>query len=76
MLDVYNSQRKKTGKVIERGAALAKGEYQLAAAAVIINQEKFLITQRLLQSKWAYFGRFQEVRLKQKKQVVPQPLEN
>jgi 8-oxo-dGTP diphosphatase len=46
MLDVYNSQRKKTGKVIERGAALAKGEYQLAAAAVIINQEKFLITQR------------------------------
>jgi 8-oxo-dGTP diphosphatase len=46
MLDIYDSQGKKTGKVIERGAALAKGEYQLAAAAVIINQGKFLITQR------------------------------
>ncbi|MTD41349.1 NUDIX domain-containing protein [Erwinia sp. CPCC 100877] len=46
MIDVYNSQRKKTGKVIQRGAALAKGEYQLAAAAVVVNQGKFLITQR------------------------------
>lgn len=46
--DVYDENRQKTGKIVERGKyTLQKGEYHLAIEAMLINDEgKILISQR------------------------------
>ena len=46
--DVYDENRQKTGKVVERGRELLKrGEYHIAIEALLINDEgKILISQR------------------------------
>lgn len=47
MHDIYDINRKKTGRQFIRGEKLAKGEFQLAASVAIINKEgQCLITRR------------------------------
>lgn len=51
LIDVYNSKKERTGKVVERkrGAFLEKGEYIIAVVCWIINSDgKILLTQRKL----------------------------
>lgn len=50
-LDVYNSKKERTGKIIERipGVTLKKGEYIISVQCWIVNlQGKILLTQRSL----------------------------
>ncbi len=46
--DVYDINRKKTGKIIDRHSneRLNEGEYHLAAEAIIVSKNKILISQR------------------------------
>ncbi|MGX7151067.1 NUDIX hydrolase [Enterococcus ureasiticus] len=47
MLDIYDVNHMKTGKIIQRGEALLEDEFQLAACIVILNHNReFLVTQR------------------------------
>ena len=49
LIDVYNSNKEKTGKVVERkrGASLEKGEYIISVTCWIINKDgRILLTQR------------------------------
>ncbi len=49
LIDVYNSKKEKTGKVVERkrGASLEKGEYIISVTCWIINKDgRILLTQR------------------------------
>ncbi|WP_438758473.1 hypothetical protein [Enterococcus sp. AZ126] len=47
MPDIYDVNRVRIGKVIERGKALLDGEFQLAACIVVLNSNReFLVTQR------------------------------
>ena len=49
LIDVYNSKKEKTGKVIKRnrGASLEKGEYIISVTCWIVNEDgKILLTQR------------------------------
>ena len=49
LIDVYNSKKEKTGKIVERkrGATLDEGEYIISVTCWIINNEgKILLTQR------------------------------
>lgn len=62
-LDVYNIDKKRTGKVIERkqGVTLNKGEYIISVQCWIVNSEgKILLTQRSLNKnnggKWEPTG--------------------
>lgn len=62
-LDVYNIDKKRTGKVIERkqGVTLNKGEYIISVQCWIVNREgKILLTQRSLNKnnggKWEPTG--------------------
>lgn len=62
-LDVYNIDKKRTGKVIERkqGVTLNKGEYMISVQCWIVNREgKILLTQRSLNKnnggKWEPTG--------------------
>ena len=62
-LDVYNTDKKRTGKVIERkqGVTLNKGEYIISVQCWIVNSEgKILLTQRSLNKnnggKWEPTG--------------------
>lgn len=62
-LDVYNIDKKRTGKVIERkqGVTLNKGEYIISVQCWIVNREgKILLTQRSLNKnnggKWENTG--------------------
>lgn len=51
LIDVYNSKKEKTGKIVERkrGATLDEGEYIISVTCWIINNEgKILLTQRKL----------------------------
>ena len=51
LIDVYNSNKEKTGKIVERkrGASLEKGEYIISVTCWIINKDgKILLTQRKL----------------------------
>ena len=51
LIDVYNSKKEKTGKVVERkrGALLEKGEFIISVTCWIINKDgKILLTQRKL----------------------------
>jgi mutator protein MutT len=48
-VDVYNSKKEKTGKIVERkrGSSLEKGEYIISVTCWIINKDgKILLTQR------------------------------
>ena len=62
-LDVYNTEKKRTGKVIERkqGVTLNNGEYIISVQCWIVNSEgKILLTQRSLNKnnggKWEPTG--------------------
>ena len=46
--DVYDKNKKKTGKIIDRHSdeRLNEGEYHLAVEAIIINENKILISRR------------------------------
>lgn len=49
LIDVYNSKKEKTGKIVERkrGASLEKGEYIISVTCWVINKDgKILLTQR------------------------------
>ena len=51
LIDVYNSKKEKTGKIVERkrGTSLEKGEYIISVTCWIINKDgKILLTQRKL----------------------------
>ena len=54
-IDIYDSNRQKTGKIIPRkGATLSEGEYQLYTISICQNWDgKFLITQRVMTKAWA-----------------------
>ena len=54
-IDIYDANRKPTGKTIPReGAFLKEGEFMLYVLAIIENREgKFLITQRSMDKHWA-----------------------
>lgn len=54
-IDVYDSNRKKTGKVVDRSSYLyEENEYMMYVLALIENTDgKFLLTQRSLNKKWA-----------------------
>lgn len=53
-IDIYDSNRQKTGKIIPRkGATLSEGEYQLYTISICQNWDgKFLITQRSSNKEW------------------------
>lgn len=53
--DVYDSAKRKTGKIVPRkGTFLKEGEYQLIVLALIERPDRrFLITRRALNKKWA-----------------------
>ncbi len=55
MIDVYNQNRRKTGKVVDRKSYLyEENEYMMYVLALIENKEgQFLLTQRSLNKKWA-----------------------
>ena len=55
LIDIYDSEGKRTGKVIQRADAfLNEGEYMLYVLGIIQNQDdKFLITRRALDKHWA-----------------------
>lgn len=47
MLDIYDGNREKTGRLFSRGQQLAKGDYQLAASVALINGDcQCLMTRR------------------------------
>ena len=49
LIDVYNSKKEKTGKIVERkrGTSLEKGEYIISVTCWIINKDgRILLTQR------------------------------
>ena len=55
LIDIYDAQRRLTGKTIPRkGAFLAEGEYMLYVLAIIQDAHgRYLITQRALDKHWA-----------------------
>ena len=55
LIDVYDSNRKKTGRVADRRAPLPKGEFMMYVLAILERKSdgKILITRRALDKKWA-----------------------
>lgn len=54
MIDVYDADRKLTGKVLPRSSRLNEGEFMLYVLALIRNPEgQYLVTRRSLTKKWA-----------------------
>lgn len=52
-IDVYDINRRKTGKILERGAKLAPGEYEITIQVIILNsRHQMLIQQRQKTKKW------------------------
>ena len=45
--DVYDKNRKRTGKLHKRGIRMQPGEYNIVCEAWIVSGNKLLVTQRL-----------------------------
>ena len=54
-MDIYDSEKHRTGRVVPRSSFLQAGEYMLYVLALIERPSdgRFLITQRALTKKWA-----------------------
>ena len=54
-MDIYDSEKRRTGRVVPRGSFLQAGEYMLYVLALIERPSdgRFLITQRARTKKWA-----------------------
>ena len=52
-IDIYNSDRKPTGEIVERGTALKAGQFQMYVTAIVRDRAgRFLITRRALDKSW------------------------
>ncbi len=54
-MDVYNENKEKTGRIVDRKTPLKKGEFMMYVLAILErpSDHKLLITQRALDKKWA-----------------------
>ena len=55
LMDIYDGERKRTGRIVPRTTFLKEGEYMLYVLALIERPSagRFLITRRALTKKWA-----------------------
>ena len=54
-MDIYNENKEKTGRIVDRKTPLKKGEFMMYVLAILEREEdgRILITQRSLDKKWA-----------------------
>ncbi len=54
-MDVYNENKEKTGRIVDRKTPLKKGEFMMYVLAILErpSDHKLLITRRALDKKWA-----------------------